>query len=208
MSRCVLIGGAGIRRYDLLRPRLREDDFIVCCDSGLKHREPLGVTADLIVGDFDSHENPRLSTETIVLPREKDDTDTFYAAKEMLARGFRDFWLIGVCGGRLDHTLGNLALLEYLTARGAKALATDDYSDLEIIPAGTAAVVEDVYPFFSLLNISGRAEGITIRGAKYPLSDADITCEFPYGISNEVLPGQRAEITLRAGSLLLIRILP
>ena len=36
----------------------------------------------LIVGDFDSHENPHLAVETIVLPCEKDDTDTVFAVKE------------------------------------------------------------------------------------------------------------------------------
>lgn len=29
---------------------------------------------NLIVGEFDSHENPQLDVETIVLPCEKDDT--------------------------------------------------------------------------------------------------------------------------------------
>ncbi len=42
MRRCVIIGGADIGRYDRVRSRLREDDFYICCDSGLKHREGLG----------------------------------------------------------------------------------------------------------------------------------------------------------------------
>ncbi len=207
MRRCVIIGGADIGRYRRIRAHLQRDDFYICCDSGLKHREGLGIAPDLIVGDFDSHANPHLPVETLVLPREKDDTDTVFAAKEALARGFRQFLLLGVTGGRLDHTLGNLSLLLMLHAGGVPAVALDDYSEMQIV-ADKPVLVEDRYPFFSLLNISGLARGVTIRNAKYPLLNAEITCEYQYGISNEVLPGRTAEVSVREGRLLLIKVLP
>ena len=97
--RCVVIGGAGIRDYQALWDYLNPDDFNIFCDSGLSHREALGIEPHLIVGDFDSHENPHLDVETIVLPREKDDTDTVYAVKEAVKRGFDDFLLLGAAGG-------------------------------------------------------------------------------------------------------------
>lgn len=206
MRRCVIIGGADIGRYDRIRASLRSDDFYICCDSGLKHREGLGIAPDLIVGDFDSHADPHLSTETIVLPCEKDDTDTVFAAKEALSRGFRSFLLIGVTGGRLDHTLGNVSILLMLHARGIPAVALDDYSEMQII-SDKPVSVEDRYAFFSLLNISGLARGVTIQNAKYPLLNAEITCEYQYGISNEVLPGQVAEVSVQEGKLLLVKVL-
>ena len=64
----------------------------------------------------------------------------------------------------------------------------------------------DDYSFFSLLNISGCAKGITINGAKYPLIDGEISCEYQYGVSNEVLPGQVAVVSVKEGILLLIKI--
>ena len=94
MKRCVIVGGADIGRYDRIRAYLWADDFYICCDSGLNHREGLGIAPDLIVGDFDSYENPHLAAETMVLPCEKDDTDTVFAVKEALKRGFQDFLLI------------------------------------------------------------------------------------------------------------------
>lgn len=207
MRRCVVIGGADIERYDRIRSRLREDDFYICCDSGLRHREGLGVTPELIVGDFDSHANPRLDTETIVLPREKDDTDTVFAVKEALARGFREFLLVGVIGGRLDHTLGNVSLLLFLDARGAAAAALDDFSEMQVVSERPVQVGEE-YAYFSLLNITGTARGITVKNAKYPLCNAEITCEYQYGISNEVLPGMTAEVSVGQGRLLLVKVLP
>ncbi len=204
MRRCVIIGGADIGNYETVKGYLEPDDFVICCDSGLKHRARLGIIPDLIIGDFDSHENPHLPIETIVLPCEKDYTDTFTAVREAVSRGYNEFLLLGVFGGRMDHALENIYSLVYLDNRGKKALAVDDYSEFEIV-SRSAAYIEDRYPFFSLVNIVGEAKGITIKNAKYPLENAEITTENQYGISNEPLPGKTAEVTVSSGSLLLIR---
>ena len=203
MRRCVIVGGADINNYDFIRGKLCADDFVIFCDSGLKHMENLQVEPSLIVGDFDSHENPHLDVETIVLPCEKDDTDTVYAVKEAISRGFNNFLLIGVVGARLDHTLGNVSILLYLDSLGKKGCIIDDYSEMEII-SDKPVSISDRYSFFSLLNITGCAKGITITGAKYPLVDGEITCEYQYGVSNEVLPGQTAVVSIKEGKLLLI----
>ena len=106
---------------------------MIFCDSGLKHLKQLRVTPGLIVGDFDSHENPCMAVETIVLPCEKDDTATVFAVKEAVKRGFEDFLLIGIVGARLDHTIGNLSILLYLDALGKKGRILDDYSEMAFI---------------------------------------------------------------------------
>ena len=203
-KRCVIIGGADINNYDYIRTSFIKDDFFIFCDSGLKHLEGLQVMPSLIVGDFDSHENPHMDVETIVLPCEKDDTDTVYAVKEAIKRGFHDFLIIGVIGARLDHTLGNVSILLYLDSLGLKGTIIDDYSDMELVSA-QPVYISDQYPYFSLLNITGRAKGITIIDAKYPLDNAEITCEYQYGISNEVLPGKQAMVSVSDGKLLLIK---
>ena len=164
------------------------------------------MTASVPICDFDSYENPHLEAETIVLPCEKDDTEAVFAVKAALKRGFQHFLLSGVIGGRLDHMLGNVSLLLMLDARGKRAIVLDDYSEMEVV-SDKPARIEDRYPYFSLLNISGLAQGITIQNAKFPLSNAEIPCEYQYGISNEVLLGMTAEVSVQAGRLLLIKIL-
>ena len=62
LKRCVIVGGADIGNYDLIRTILLPDDYVVFCDSGLKHLAALQVMPSLIVGDFDSHDNPHLDT--------------------------------------------------------------------------------------------------------------------------------------------------
>ena len=205
MKRCVIVGGADIGNYGFIREKLRGDDDVIFCDSGLKHMAHLQVKPSLIVGDFDSHENPRLDVETIVLPREKDDTDTVFAVKEAVKRGFEEFLLIGVVGARLDHTLGNVSILLFLDSLGKKGRIIDDYSEMEIV-SGTPVFIGGEYAFFSLLNITGCAKGITVTGAKYPLQNGEISCDYQYGISNEVLPGKTAMVSVARGKLLLIKI--
>lgn len=205
MKRCVIVGGAEIKNYVAIKKRLLEDDYVIYCDSGLRHREVLGSEPSLIVGDFDSHENPNLPVETIVLPRAKDDTDTVYAVKEALKRGFTEFLLVGVIGARFDHTLGNVSILLKLDSLGKKATIVDDYSEMEVVSRKKTVIGEGV-SYFSLLTVDGTAKGITITGAKFPLSDAEITSEYQYGVSNEVLPGQTATVTVKEGRLLLVKV--
>lgn len=204
MKRCVIVGGAPIERYDRIKTYLREDDYLIFCDCGLRHAEALGVKPDLIVGDFDSHARPDTDTETIVLPTVKDDTDSVHALKEAISRGCTDFLLIGMTGRRLDHTLGNIYMLVYIYENGLNALMVDDYSEISLV--GSSPVeIDDSLPFFSLINITGKAKGIYIENAKYPLDNAEIRYDYQYGVSNEVLPGKLARIRVEDGLLLLIR---
>lgn len=203
-NRCVVIAGGEIHNYPYLSSLLKDDDYFVYADCGLRHQEGLGRKPDLIVGDFDSFQNPLSSVETLVLPKEKDDTDSRYAVKEGLARGFKEFLLLGFLGGRFDHSLGNLYILQFLYEEGCKALLVDDYSEMEIV-GKDPVYIDSSFPFFSLLNIAGKAEGISIKGAKYPLENGVINASFQYGISNEVIPLTNAEVRVAKGTLLLIK---
>ena len=202
--RCVIVGGAEIREYGFIRSQFRPDDYFVYCDSGLRHEGALGRRPDLIVGDFDSFAKPVTDTETIALPREKDDTDTFFAAKEAVRRGFEEFLLLGVIGGRLDHTLANLSILLYLDRLGKRGLIIDDFSEMEIV-SSAPAFVSDSCAFFSLLCLDGTASGVNIKNARFPLQNGTVTGDFQYAVSNEVLPGMTAEVSVASGRLLLIR---
>jgi len=201
------VGGAEIKNYKLIRNYFEPEDFFIYCDCGLKHEKFLERKPDLIIGDFDSHPKPENFQNLIALPIEKDDTDTIYAIKHAINLGFEDFILIGATGGRQDHNLGNIYALLMLANRNKNAKIIDDYSEIKIIKANEKIKIkrDPKWRFFSLINITGTAKGIYIKGAKYNLEDAEINPEFQYGISNEILD-DFAEIFLTEGFLLLILI--
>lgn len=207
-KRCVIVGAASIQNYAQIKSYLKQKDTIVYCDGGLKHLSKLGKQPELIVGDFDSFpasEANKYEIETITLPRAKDDTDTMYAAKEMLKRGYRRFLLIGVMGERFDHSMANIALLLYLYKQGCDALVVDDFAEYEIV-SQTTQMITEAYPYFSLLAINGEARGINIKGAKFPLTDGYISPSEQYAVSNEVLPNETATVSVKQGELLLMRL--
>ncbi len=201
MSRCVIIGSAQIKDYKKIKSELTSDDYFVFCDAGLMHKEKLGVKAGFIVGDFDSHEKPDIKENILVLPTQKDDTDTFAAVKLMLDKGFDSFLLVGVTGQRLDHTFANISVLLYLQKHGAYGEIIDDYSKMFVLD-GQATIQKDSCSFFSIVSLSDKLEGVNIQGAKYCLQDATIDNFYQYAVSNETLSD--VKITVQKGDALVV----
>lgn len=207
-KRCVIISAGEIHNYERARTFLRDDDFFIFCDAGLSHAGGLGVKPDVVVGDFDSCEPGDLEwwkerCEIIQLPREKDDTDTMFAVKLAVERGYCDFVLLGAMGGRFDHALGNISILLYLNGLGKKVVLIDDYSLMQIAGKETL-YIEDSCSYFSVLTVAGNVSGVNIKNAKYPLENASLTPDFQLGISNEVLPGKVAEVSVESGWVLVV----
>ena len=134
----------------------------------------------------------------------KDDTDTCHALKVCIERGYTDFLFIGCIGERLDHTLGNVALLIMLKDKGLKGIMIDDYSEMCIVSHEES--IDDSFSYFSLLTLSDSADGIDIKNAKYLLENGSIKSGFQYGVSNEVNKGQTATVSCKSGNLLLIKV--
>ncbi len=211
MKRCVIIAAGQIGDYERAKSFLQPDDLFIFCDGGLMHAQGLGLVPDLIVGDFDSCDSSDLSKysetaghpEIIKLPREKDDTDTFYAAKLALERGYSDFLILGAMGGRFDHALGNISILLYLNGLGNKALLVDDYSQMQIV-GKEPLFIKDTCSYFSVLTVAGDVSGVNIKNVKYPLENASLSADFQLGISNEVLSGKVAEVSVKSGRVLVV----
>ena len=208
MSKCVIVGGVKINNTDQIKKYIDETDFVIACDSGIESCKDIGVTPNLIVGDFDSHKKPDTDIEIITLPMAKDDTDTMFATKEAVKRGFSEVVLLGVVGDRIDHTLANVYILSYLQDEGVNGMIVDDFSEMLIISKNGQNIsrISDNYSFFSLLCLEGKVEGVTIKNAKFPLENGIITPNHQYATSNEVLPGEVAEVSIEKGSALLVKV--
>ena len=199
MKRCFIYAAGTF--YGLREPP-REGDLQIAADAGLHLCERLGVRPDVVLGDFDSLGKAPKHPNVLQLPVEKDDTDTMFALKLGLEKGYRRFYIYGGLGGkRPDHTIANMQALLFLLSHGARGwLFGENYvwtavknSSLRIEGEGDVAV----------FCFDGKAEGVSIKGLKYELDDAEISSDFPLGVSNS-FASREAEISVKNGTLLIM----
>ena len=202
---------------------------IICADAGQKVAARLGLRATDFIGDFDSSPVPAgklrradadgqiLPENTLdappadpaqatvyVLPAEKNVTDAEAAVDLAVSLGYRRIDILGGCGGRLDHTLGNLGILSKYAGRGELKLRLfDGFNQVRLVGPGSHRVAKNPCRFFGVIPYGGDAQGVTLRGVKYPLQDFCLRLGTTLGVSNEIL-GEAAEVELRQGRLLLI----
>ena len=209
-GRCILIGSGDLTVSEVTK---KDGDFVIALDGGIGYCDFLQLEPDIVIGDFDSvTEEEQKAVEileqkvpdrVIRLKPEKDDTDMLYGIKYALKLGYREFRLYGATGGRLDHTLANIQCLLYLKNHDASGYLMDGNGMIMVLKNEAVSFQENLEGQLSLFALGERAEGVNIRGMKYPLENATITNDFPIGISNEFI-GEKAEISVTKGELVCI----
>ena len=196
MKTCVIFCAA---EFDGLLLPIPADALVIAADGGLRHTEGLGLTPDVILGDFDSL--GYVPADSQVYPVEKDDTDAMLAVRVGLERGCDRFLLYGAMDGpRLDHTVANFQTLAYLSTHGARGwLIGRDYI-ATVLHGDTVEFSEEATGIFSLFCLGGGAE-VSIRGLHYELDRGTLTPDFPLGVSNH-FAGRPAAITAHSGLVL------
>lgn len=180
---------------------LSQPSRIIAADAGYKKALAAGVTPHYVVGDFDSMEKPTDLPDTVTLvtvPCEKDDTDTMLACSIAVEKGCTSLLIIGGTGGRADHGLSNILYLESLCNRGIHALLTDGENRIQVVRDATVTL-PDRGGYFSIMSLTDTCS-VTLTGCKYPLTHATLRRELPYAVSNEILPGGEAVVTVESGT--------
>lgn len=199
---CYVVGAMSLTPD--LRPYPVQGDYVIAADRGFDSLMAYGVRPDLAVGDFDSLGYRPNHPNVIQLPAEKDDTDMVYALRQGLELGYRRFILLGGVGGRLEHTLGNLQLLDWLAGQGGQGFLVGEKTAATCVRDGKRITFPaSMSGYLSVLCNSGTAEGVELTGLKYPLDKYTLTSRFPLGLSNQFL-GQEAAVSVETGSLLLL----
>lgn len=203
-GRWVVFSGGPVKRYERLRAELRADDFIVCADSGLRHAQALGIRPHLVLGDFDSYRDALpAGVPCMRLPAHKDDTDTHFAVGEGLRRGYAEFLICGGMGGRPDHSFSNLCSLKAVDEAGKKAKLLTDGGFITLITDGTLALEKVEGAYVSIFPFGGDAQGVTLTGFAYPLTDYYMRMSVPIGVSNEQVDDV-TYVRVRRGTLLVM----
>jgi thiamine pyrophosphokinase len=171
------------------------------------------LRVDIVVGDFDSADAQVV--DDVVAggatverhPADKDATDLELALAAACREGARRIIVVGGAGGRLDHFLGNVAVLaspRFATV-ALEALLGDDR--VWVARGGQQPVTFTAQPgaIVTLLATGGDAIGITTKGLQYPLHSEDLPAGTSRGVSNVVTGAEDVSVGLRAGTLLVIQ---
>ncbi len=205
-KRCVIVGGGEIKDLAYDRGLIKADDFVIAADRGLLRCQQMGVKPQLLLGDFDSYEG-EIPTDIPVLeyPVEKDDTDTMLAIKTALDKGMTELLLLGMTGGRLDHSIANIQSVVYAAVHGAKAAMAEEDLYITAICGGQSITIPNREDFtLSVFAHSERCTGVTLSDLYYPLEDGELVNTFPLGVSNHFLSGKDAHISIKEGIALII----
>ena len=162
-------------------------DLLIAADGGAKYFSDIELTPQVIVGDMDSIDSDiwksKSGIEHIRYPVAKDKSDAELAVEYALEHGYEQVILVAATGGRLDHTLGNIALVagypgQVAILDGISTLVAVDKSEKCVLHGRIGAVV-------SLMPYSTGPFKVRTNGLKYPLQD-ECLISATHGLSNEL----------------------
>ena len=183
-------------------------DITICADGGQDVAYNLGIEPDVVIGDFDSSESQtehRFKCEYLSHPVEKDFTDAEACLHYAMDNGCTNIVFYGGMGGRFDHTLGALTLLIQGSKSFARVRLVDGRNIVEVIRNTSVTLHKNSnYSKFGIMPLYEEAHGVSIKGAKYSVSNIDMFNDRTLGIGNEIVD-ESAVISVRDGSLYVAR---
>ncbi|MBR5137498.1 MAG: thiamine diphosphokinase [Clostridia bacterium] len=201
MSRICYIFAAG--QWDGSGVSPVKGDYVIAADAGYLHLKQLGIKPDLIVGDMDSLDEAPAGVQITKYPSVKDDTDTLLAVKIGLDKGYKEFRIFAGTGGRLDHTIANLQVLQYISRRGGQGYLVSNKQVITAITNDTMRFPKNCYDTVSIFALGETAEGVSISGMEYSLRNAQMDPYYPIGVSNKLV-GKSATVSVKRGTLVII----
>ncbi len=199
-----VIGGGRLSKQFL--SEIIKCDYVIGVDRGAYWLITNGVTPNIAIGDFDSvsskefEEIKKRTKMTKKYPSEKDATDLELAVDYAILLKPQYITIYGSIGTRLDHTIGNIQLLERLHDVG---VIRDRKNEVRIISGHTTVRKDVCYQYVSLLSVTETVE-VTLSGFFYDVTRAIIRRGQTLGISNEIR-GDEATIEIHQGKALVIR---
>lgn len=197
---CFVIG-AGSFSDMVIMPE--KEDLIIAADGGYTYLEKIGIKPEILIGDFDSLNQIPEHQALIRHSPIKDDTDMALAVAYAKEQGYQRFFLYGGLGGRLDHTIANLQLLNGMSHQGLEAYLIGEQNMITAITGEQICFSEAASGILSVFCLGEPAKGVYEQGLKYELTDAVMTCDVTLGVSNEFI-GKDSQIEVREGTLILL----
>ncbi len=204
VNRIIIFANGDLPNLEKARALLHEDDFIIAADGGTRHALTLGRTPNVIVGDLDSlpanFEISKFDDDVILYPKDKNETDLELAIQHALTLNPEQIIVIAALGGRLDQTLGNIALI---LDPSSIVLRLDDGIEEVFFCREQTQVKGTSGDTVSLIPWQGEVTGIVTTGLKWTLQNEILYPHKTRGISNE-MTNDIATIQIKSGLLLIV----
>lgn len=197
--------------------RLKADpatDLFIGVDGGVRIWIEAGYKPHMAVGDWDSFKGAEArktlaKLHKLTLPADKDESDLLAAARVAAHAEATQLICLGVTGGRPDHHLASILDLTCLASEDGDG----EWSEVTAYsPEGEYHFLSPAIPHWkeafpaprtvSVFAVAGEAQGVTLKGFKYPLKNATIKPS-SHGLSNRSW-ARSCEVTVRDGSLLVM----
>jgi thiamine pyrophosphokinase len=206
IKRIIIFANGELPNLDKARALLHEDDFIIAADGGTRHALALGLTTNVIVGDLDSlpsdFEPSTFNGEIVLYPKDKNETDLELAIQHALTLKPEQIIILGALGGRLDQTLGNIALISSLQLSTFNIRLDDGIE--EVFFCRDQVQINGISgDTVSLIPWQGEVTGIVTTDLKWSLQNETLYPNKTRGISNEML-NDTAMIQIKSGLLLIV----
>ena len=140
--------------------------------------------------------------EVVQFPADKNETDLELAIQHALTLNPQEVIIIGALGGRLDQTLGNIALISNLQPATCNLKLNDGLEEV-FFCHDHAEVNGAAGDIVSLIPWQGEVTGILTHGLKWVLQNETLYPHKTRGISNE-MTGDTATIKIKSGLLLVV----
>jgi thiamine pyrophosphokinase len=208
MQRIIIFANGNLPDLNKARDLLRNDDFIICADGGTRHALALGVTPNLVIGDMDSiqadqwQELEKAGVSIELFPRDKNETDLELALDRAIELEPQQIIVVAALGGRLDQTIGNIALLTDIQLSTCDVRLADGTEEM-FICRNQVQVHGRSGDIVSLIPWGNPVRGVQTEGLRWALKSETLYPEKTRGISNELL-GETADIKIASGTLLVI----
>jgi thiamine pyrophosphokinase len=185
----VILAGGDLAIRPNIKVVLSEAKFIVAADSGLHHAVTLGVSPDVIVGDFDSVRPEVLGLFSEVpkktYSKHKDLLDLEIALGVVLEQGAQSISVIGALGGRFDQSLAALFIAARFKREGIDISLHGQQDVYFLRGPESQRYALPVGQRFSVLSLSDRTL-VSLVNAAYPLNEFGLEYGVGLGVSNEV----------------------
>lgn len=190
----ILIGSGNYFASEKFLIEKEDADILIAVDGGMDYYLELNIKPDVLIGDLDSISKDgikKLEKENnkIIIkkhPIEKDSTDMELALDYLIHNNCTEVVIFGGTGLRLDHTLGNIYLLNKLVEKNIRGKIIDRNNTITIIE-DYYEVNKELGKYVTIIPITEKGAIVSLKGFKYDLDKYNMRFGSTIGISNKLV---------------------